>query len=140
MKRIFIDTGAWIALNSKKDKHFKDAISANKSFLNDGYYYVTSDYVLDETFTLLRSVVGHKRAVEFGNEILSLKDMSKILVFHTDQVILDRAWKIFETYSDKGFSFTDCTSFSIMKRLKIKEAFSFDKHFDQYGFLRLPFL
>jgi uncharacterized protein len=85
-------------------------------------------------------VVGHKRAVEFGYEIGSLKDISKILVFHTDQVILDKAWKIFETYSDKDFSFTDCTSFSIMERVKIKVAFSFDKHFDQYGFLRLPFL
>jgi predicted nucleic acid-binding protein len=37
MKRIFIDTSAWIALNSKKDMHFDDAINANKSFLNDGF-------------------------------------------------------------------------------------------------------
>jgi len=138
MKKLFIDTGAWIALNNKRDQHYKDAITANIDFLDSGYFYVTSDYVLDETFTLLRSDVGHKRTVEFGYEIRSLKNNSKINVFHLNQVVLDRAWEIFETYSDKDFSFTDCTSFSVMEILDIKEAFSFDKHFEQFGLIRLP--
>jgi len=41
-------------------------------------------------------------------------------------------------YNDKDFSFTDCTSFALMERLKIKTAFSFDAHFTQYGFIRIP--
>lgn len=41
-------------------------------------------------------------------------------------------------FIDKDFSFTDCTSFIVMELLRINEAFSFDKHFDQYGFIRLP--
>jgi len=41
--------------------------------------------------------------------------------------------------SDKDFSFTDCTSFSIMSSLKLKGAFAFDKHFEQFeGIGRLP--
>lgn len=52
--------------------------------------------------------------------------------------MLNKAWKIFEKYSDKDFSFTDCTSFIVMKMLEINEVFSFDKHFEQYGFIRLP--
>ena len=138
MKKLFIDTGAWVALNNKKDKHHKDAVKANKDFLDGGYFYVTNDYVLDETYTLLRLDVGHKRAVEFGCEIKELQKNKKIYVFHVNQVALDKAWEIFEKYSDKDFSFTDCTSFAVMEMLKINKAFSFDRHFEQYGFIRFP--
>ena len=140
MKKLFIDTGAWIALNNKKDKYYIDAVKANKDFLDRGYSYVTSDYVLDETYTLLRYDVGHKRAVEFGAEIKSLQGRGKIKIVHINQDILDKAWEIFEKYYDKDFSFTDCTSFAVMKMLGMNEAFSFDRHFDQYGFIRLPIL
>ena len=138
MKKLFIDTGAWIALNNKKDKYYIDAVKANKNFLDKGYFYISSDYVLDETYTLLRYDVGHKRAVEFGGEIKSLQEMGKIRIVHINQDILDKAWEIFEKYSDKDFSFTDCTSFAVMEMLGINEAFSFDRHFEQYGFTRLP--
>ncbi|MBI4822940.1 MAG: hypothetical protein HY805_01755 [Nitrospirae bacterium] len=47
-------------------------------------------------------------------------------------------WKLLEKYSDKDFSFTDCTSFALMERLKIKTAFTFDAHFTQYGFNQIP--
>jgi len=50
----------------------------------------------------------------------------------------EKAWKILEKYSDKNFSFTDCTSFALKERLKIKTAFTFDAHFTQYGFVRIP--
>ena len=50
-----------------------------------------------------------------------------------------KAWEIFVQYEDKGFSFTDCTSFAIMERLKIDTAFVFDDHFIQYGkFIVIP--
>jgi predicted nucleic acid-binding protein len=138
MKKLFIDTGAWVALNNKKDYHHKDAVEAHKDFLDRGYFYVTSEYVLDEVYTLLLLDVGHKRAIEFGYEIKDLQKKKKINLFYVDQIVLDKAWGIFEKYSDKTFSFTDCTSFVAMEMLKINEAFSFDKHFDQYGFIRLP--
>ncbi len=138
MEKLFIDTGGWVALNNKKDKHYKDAVKANRDFLDSGFFYVTSDFILNETYTLLRFDVGHKRAVEFGYEIKDLQKNRKIHVFPINQVVLDKAWEIFEKYSDKDFSFTDCTSFAIMEMLKINNAFSFDKHFGQYGFIRLP--
>ena len=38
----------------------------------------------------------------------------------------------------KDFSYTDCTSFVVMKQLDMTIAFTFDRHFDQFGFTRLP--
>ena len=46
---------------------------------------------------------------------------------------------IFKRYTSKDFSFTDCTSFSIMRALRLKSAFAFDKYFEQFeGIDRLP--
>ncbi len=140
MNKLFVDTGAWLALNNKKDKYYIEAVKANKDFLEKGYFYVSSDYILDETYTLLRYDVGHKRAVEFGREIKLLQEMGKIRIVNINQDILGKAWEIFENYTDKDFSFTDCTSFAVMEMLGINEAFSFDRHFEQYGFIRLPIL
>lgn len=140
MKKLFIDTGAWIALNNKKDKHHIAAITANKHFLDSGYFYVTSDYIMDETYTLLRYDIGHERTVEFGRKIKSLEKSGKIKIIHIEEDMKEKAWEVFEKYHDKDFSFTDCTSFIVMKKLNTKEVFSFDKHFEQYGFVKLPVL
>lgn len=44
------------------------------------------------------------------------------------------ALELFEKYADQKVSFTDCLSFVIMQRLKIKQVFSFDNHFKYAGF------
>lgn len=82
MKKLFIDTGVWIALNNSRDIHHVTAVNANKDFLDEGYFYVSTDYVLDETYTFLLNDVGHKRAVIFGDEIKSLQDLRKIKITH----------------------------------------------------------
>jgi hypothetical protein len=116
------------------------AIRANDDFLANGYFFVTSNFVLDETFSLLRYDAGHKRAIEFGHEIKYLETIRKIQVCYINQSLMYNAFDLFEKYSDKDFSFTDCTSFILMEKLNINEAFSFDKHFEQYKFIRLPII
>jgi len=49
-----------------------------------------------------------------------------------------RAWKIFKTHKDKTYSFTDCTSFALMEKNVIKNAFAYDRHFAQHGLNKLP--
>lgn len=48
--------------------------------------------------------------------------------------IEEQAWKLFKQYSDKDFSFTDCTSFVVMQQLGLSEVFTNDHHFEQMGF------
>ena len=51
----------------------------------------------------------------------------------------NQAWDAFQMYNvDKTWSFTDCTSFAVMKNMGLTEVFAFDHHFEQMGFIRLP--
>jgi predicted nucleic acid-binding protein len=48
------------------------------------------------------------------------------------------AWTLFERRADKSYSFTDCTSFVLMRRERIEEAVALDAHFAQEGFAVAP--
>ena len=65
----------------------------------------------------------------FGNEIVE-NGFAKIVRI-TDQNFIN-SWSVFQNFSDKPWSFTDCTSRVIMKRLGIQKAFAFDEHFRQF--------
>lgn len=53
--------------------------------------------------------------------------------FESHQQTKKKTWTIFRQYPDKRFSFMDCTSFAIMKRLGIGTAFAFDEDFRRLG-------
>jgi predicted nucleic acid-binding protein len=97
---------------------------------------ITSDYILDELFTLLKLRESYAVAVAAG-KILTEEKICKIIKITPNDFA--RAWNVFVQFSDKGWSFTDCTSKVIMERLNITVAFSFDEHFDQFGsIIRVP--
>ena len=87
--------------------------------------------MVDETLTLIRIKLGHDAAVNFGRNIRKSKIIN---VVHVTEEIEEHAWMIFVKYQDKDFSFTDCTSFEVMKKYGVKRAFTFDDHFKQIGF------
>jgi len=60
------------------------------------------------------------------------------IVWVTEAIARD-AWQVFEQFNaDKKWSFTDCVSYTVMKQRSIAEAFTFDHHFQQMGFTKLP--
>ena len=84
----------------------------------------------------LRARISHPIAILFRE---NLKKSGFIEILTVTPTIEDTAFTIFKRYTDKDFSFTDCTSFSIMRSLKLKSTFAFDKHFEQLeGISRLP--
>ncbi len=91
--------------------------------------------MVDETITLLRIHCGHKVAVAFRR---TLETSNLVNVFWVTQTLEKAAWKIFEKHADKNFSFTDCTSFAVMEAEAIRNVFTFDQHFAQYGFAMVP--
>lgn len=49
-----------------------------------------------------------------------------------------QAWKWQSKFHDHAFSFTDCTSFAVMRRLGLAEAATSDSNFQTAGFRPLP--
>lgn len=131
MREIFIDSSAWIAINNKKDQFHNKAIKINRELLQNRCHYITTNFVLDETYTALLTKVSCFAAVDFGEKVINSRAIS---IIHITAKFEKEAWNIFKQYSDKFFSFTDCTSFVIMRRLRLEEAFTGDHHFEQAGF------
>lgn len=128
---IFVDTSLWYAAHvAEEPKHqeSRQLLLANASGL------LTSDYVVDELLTLL-SVRGHRNIAErIGDDFWSEK-VSRLHWSTRDDVAA--AWRVFTTFNDKTWSFTDCVSYAVMKQLGIDEAFALDDHFRQFGFVRV---
>jgi predicted nucleic acid-binding protein len=134
--KLFVDTGAFIALTDADDENHKAAAAFYRNAREKGTRFVTSNFVVCETMNYLRARISHHIAVLFRE---SLKKSSFIEIVTVTPSIEDAAFTIFKRYADKDFSFTDCTSFSIMRFLKLKNGFAFDKHFEQFEDIsRLP--
>jgi len=73
---------------------------------------------------------GHHLAVELGEKIAQSR---LIMVVRVSETLKTEAWQIFKRYHDKKFSFTDYTSFAIMRQQNVYEAFTNDHHFEQFG-------
>lgn len=134
--KIFVDTGAFIALTASDDDNHKEARAFYKNAVEKATRFVTTNLVACETMNYLRARISHHVSVIFME---NLKKSSLFEIITITPSIEEAAFNIFRQYTDKDFSFTDCTSFSIMKSLKLTKAFAFDRHFEQYdNFSRLP--
>jgi len=131
---IFIDTGPFLARYIAKDEHHKKSLSTWAALEKSKDKLFTSNFVLDETFTLLGRRTGYGFAAERARAILS---SSAITILRPDKYDEVEAVKLFEKYADQAVSYTDCISFFLMRSNKIDRAFTFDKHFKMAGFLVL---
>lgn len=126
---IFIDTGAFLARHLAQDANHKKAVSIWKAL--HGKSLFTSDHVLDETWTLLGRRAGHAFAAARALNVYTAPTLE--IVYSTRDDELD-AIQLFSKYADQRVSFTDCVSFVLMRRLRIRKAFTFDRHFVLAGF------
>jgi len=134
-EHIFIDTSAWVALADTDDSNHKKAAGNYPSILSEFGRMVTSNLVIGETYILLLKELGHNAAFAFLEKI---RTSPRIVRVYSTELIETEAEALLRKYDDHDFSYTDAVSFVIMKRQKLKKAFSFDKHFLNAGFEVLP--
>ena len=131
INRVFVDTCAFKALMDDRDGFNDDASEIIGNLIDRGDELVTSNYVIDECMTLLRTKCGRKNALKLREFLLDSEPTINIVrVKMSDEA---GAWKWFEKDWSK-LSFTDCVTFAQMKRLGINRVFGFDKHFERAGF------
>lgn len=128
-RRVFFDSGAYLALLDAKDENHRAAVELLNSLADARYRPFTTNAVVFESYSLILSALGRDQAfrlltgLETGNTVI-------VRVRASDE---QRAREILHKYGDKGFSFVDALSFAVMERLRIPVAFAFDRHFTQYG-------
>ena len=130
-----LDTAGWIACADAADLAHARACAARDAALEAGQTLVTTDFVVDETLTLIRFRLGLDAADTWWQQI----DRSARLRWERiDSGRFERARHLFFQYRDKDFSFTDCTSFTVMREIRLTHALTTDRHFRQMGFQVVP--
>jgi len=115
----------------RRDQYHQEAIRLWKELEASKKSICTSNFVIDETITLLARKANGNYAVEKAKIIFS----SNVLeIIRVDERLELQAVRLFEKYADQNISFTDCVSFAIMRQNNIVDTFSFDKHFIYAGF------
>lgn len=132
MNRVFVDTGAWYALTDRRDPDHEPVVAAIREHRSR---LLTSNFVLDETLTLVRYRLGWKISHRLGEQLRTGALASLERISPRDEAA---AWSIFSTYSDKSFSFTDCTSFALCERLELPACLAIDNDFRSFGLHCLP--
>jgi predicted nucleic acid-binding protein len=132
---IFIDTGAFLARYLRNDQHHHSAVAVWQKLGANHEKCCTSNFVLDETFTLLGRWAGYGFAVQRARNIYASQALTICRPDRADEI---NALQFFGKYADQHVSFTDCISFVLMKREKINRVFSFDRHFEFAGFHVIP--
>jgi predicted nucleic acid-binding protein len=134
-KDLFVDTAGWIMLADSADPMHRRAVSFRDGWLERGGVLISTDFVLDETLTLIRFRLGLDAAEAWWNQV----EPSVRLTWESiDPSRAEKARRWFFRWRDKDFSYTDCTSFVVMKERRLRTALTSDKHFVQAGFERAP--
>jgi len=132
---IYIDTGPFLARHLSKDQCHDQARAFWHSIRKKSDTCVTSNFVLDEAFTLLARRAGYSFATQRARNIYASESINILRPSREDEL---KALNFFEKYADQGLSFTDCISFVLMKSKKVKRVFTFDYHFQLAGFQIYP--
>jgi len=132
MERLFVDTSAWFAFANRQDPQH-----ANVGDVLNGFSgrVVTSNFIFDETVSLCLYRLGHHVARAVGSVLMDPNEVDLVRVTAEDE---HAAWELFSNRSDQRYSFTDCTSFVVMRRLALPKALALDSDFSAEGFSVVP--
>jgi predicted nucleic acid-binding protein len=131
---VFMDSAGFLALWDAADEQHAAAVQIQAELGRKRRRFLTTDYVADETVTLLLVRHSHAAAADF------LDTLARSEALRLEWVGPDRfhaAAGFFRRHADKEWSFTDCVSFTLMHELNIRDCFTTDHHFQQAGFTSL---
>lgn len=125
----FADSSFFIALTVDRDRRHAEAVS----LLGAGdERLITTNHVLGETWTFLRSRYNHAAATGFLERIDA---SARTEVVFVERQLESEAWSWLRRHDERPYSFVDATSFALMRHRRINEAFAFDGDFTAAGFV-----
>ncbi|MCL6449086.1 MAG: PIN domain-containing protein [Armatimonadetes bacterium] len=130
---VYVDTSAFLAVLDADDENHAAAKKVWTELLETLTTIVCNSYVLVETYALVQNRLGMAAVRAFHEDVLPVLQLEWL-----DESLHQQAANAMLTANRKNLSLVDCASFATMRRLGIKKAFAFDKHFSRQGFECLP--
>jgi len=128
----FVDTSGFFALLARQDPAHAKACEWLKQARLSQRRSITTDYVLDETATLLRA---RGRPDLFQPFFDFISPSQALQIEWISSARFNETRKFFLRHRDHDYSFTDCASFVMMRQLGLTDALTTDRHFRQAGFI-----
>lgn len=127
--KVFIDTGAFIALFVSSEKYHQKVSKKYKNYRKQHAQLFTSYYILDELFTRLIYDFG-KSATQKAIDILNKSiEKEELVVLDIDEAIFKKAQEAMIKFSEHKISLTDATSYILYKDFALDEIFTLDDDF-----------
>jgi predicted nucleic acid-binding protein len=130
-KLVFIDTSGWIALFNQDDRFHHSARELWADFEKRRRTLVTTDWVLAETGNGLARTRARN---EFADNVDIFLASRSARMVRVSKELFRAAITFYSRMVDKTWGFVDCASFLVMRRQRIREAVTTDRHFQQAGF------
>jgi len=128
---VFVDSGAWIALALTRDPLHASARDQWELLHASGARLHTSVPVAIETFTFLEGNANRDAALAWKEAIYR---RGAVRILPCELRDLEQSWEYFRRRDLHKLSAVDATSFAIMRRARIRLAYTFDHHFAVVGF------
>ncbi|HUJ64334.1 MAG TPA: PIN domain-containing protein [Acidimicrobiales bacterium] len=123
-------TSFWVSLYNRRDSRHGGARALIERFA--GNQLATTNHVRGENWTFLRRRAGHSAAVAF----LDVPERTpRVRLTQVSEQAEQRALIWLRRHDEREYSFVDATSFDVMRRLRIREAFAFDGDFAAAGYV-----
>ena len=134
MDRLFVDTWGWLTLRDKGERRHQDIAPVFDSFQQSKAGIYTSDFVLDETFTLLFRRLPFAAARESMELLMASVEEGSLILVPISGARFKAAQTLRIRYQDKpAISFTDLTSMMVMQEFEIQKILTEDDHFAHVG-------
>lgn len=130
---VFVDTSAVLALLNADDAKHSQVAAAWRALVGAEEGFVTSSYVLIESFALTQARLGLAAARALVSDFVPALE-----VVWVDETLHRAALSAWLIAGRRDLSLVDCVSFEIMRRRSMPRALTLDRHFRQQGFLPLP--
>lgn len=128
---LLVDSGAWIALRSRRDQHHADADRLFREAISAGIPLITTNLVLAEVHRLTLHRVGVAAALRLLDRV-DASSRCQVVIATADEHSEARAW--LERLAPHPVTYTDAVSFAVMARRGIRSVLGFDEDFAVAGF------
>lgn len=138
MRRVYVDTGAFIALIWQRDRDHERVAAAFRRLRADAALLVTSEAVISETATRLRYDAGLATVAAFRSVLDRSEAQRTLRVRPTDSVLRGAAFDVMDRYADLRLSFADAVGVAIARDERADAVLALDEDFRALGFTVEP--